>query len=93
MIKYVLLFYFSHTFDDPEIQQKCISIFRKIGFLFQSENDFIDIFGDPNAVGKIGTDIVENKCTWLSAKCIAIASKDQLDIMNKCYGQNGKRSY
>jgi len=49
------------------------------------QDDYIDCFGDPELTGKVGTDIEDNKCSWLIVQALAIASPEQraaLEVRN-----------
>ncbi|XP_075150433.1 uncharacterized protein LOC142224537 [Haematobia irritans] len=73
---------------NPEAFQQVKSISLELGFLVQAQNDLLDCFGKPEVTGKIGTDIQENKCSWLAVECMQRASEEQKLIMEECYGKN-----
>ena len=64
-----------------------------MGHFFQVQDDFLDCFGNPDITGKIGTDIQDNKCSWLAVVCMQFANDEQKQIMIECYGRNGKKLY
>lgn len=45
------------------------------------QDDYLDLFGDPSVTGKIGTDIQDNKCSWLVVQCLQRASPEQRQIL------------
>lgn len=74
-------------FTEPRQFAQAKEILYEIGHYFQVQDDFLDCFGDPEVTGKIGTDIQDNKCTWLAAQCMAVATDDERNVMQECYGQ------
>ena len=58
-----------------------------LGEYFQIQDDFLDCYGDPEFIGKIGTDILDNKCSWLINKALEIASPEQRSILDANYGR------
>lgn len=53
----------------------------ELGLLFQIQDDFLDCFGNAKVTGKIGTDITENKCSWLIVKAFEQANENQKSIL------------
>ena len=58
-----------------------------IGEYFQIQDDFLDYSGTPEQIGKIGTDIVDNKCSWCINKALSLASASQRAVLEENYGQ------
>lgn len=63
-----------------------------LGEYFQVQDDYLDCYGDPAVTGKIGTDILDNKCGWLINKALQKASKQQREQLDQHYGQKDPAS-
>lgn len=59
-----------------------------MGEYFQIQDDFLDCYGDPKVIGKIGRDIEENKCSWLIVQALRYASPEQRKILEAHYGRD-----
>ncbi len=63
-----------------------------LGEYFQVQDDYLDCYGSPEVIGKIGTDIQDNKCSWLVNKALQNASPKQRKILDENYGKKDKDS-
>lgn len=63
-----------------------------IGQLFQIQDDYLDLYGDSKVTGKVGTDIVEGKCSWFIVNALDLADEEQLAVIREHYGQNNPAS-
>jgi len=48
---------------------------------FLSQDDYLDCYGDPAVTGKVGTDIEENKCSWLVVQALARVTPEQKEVL------------
>jgi farnesyl diphosphate synthase len=74
----------------PQNLKQAEDILIPLGEYFQAQDDYLDNFGDPEHIGKIGTDIMDNKCSWLVNQALKLATPDQRKIMEENYGQKDK---
>ena len=58
-----------------------------LGEYFQVQDDYLDAFGEPSVIGKIGTDIKDNKCSWLINQALLKATPEQRQLLNEDYGR------
>ncbi|EDV35564.1 uncharacterized protein Dana_GF12410 [Drosophila ananassae] len=74
-------------YKDAEAFRQSKTILLEMGNFFQVQDDFLDCFGNPEVTGKIGTDIQDNKCSWLAVVAMQRANAEQKQIMVDCYGK------
>ena len=58
-----------------------------LGEYFQIQDDYLDAYGAPEVIGKIGTDILDNKCSWVINQALERASPEQRKVLDDCYGR------
>ena len=71
----------------PKNLKQAEDILIPLGEYFQVQDDYLDNFGLPEHIGKIGTDIKDNKCSWLVNQALDIATPEQRKILEENYGQ------
>lgn len=75
----------SGNVTDP--YQLALDILLPLGEYFQIQDDFLDYSGTPEQIGKIGTDIIDNKCSWCVNTALAVATPAQRKVLDENYGQ------
>ncbi|CCF59076.1 hypothetical protein KAFR_0G00430 [Kazachstania africana CBS 2517] len=81
-----LAMYVAGITDEKDLKQ-AQDVLIPLGEYFQVQDDYLDNFGTPEQIGKIGTDIQDNKCSWLVNKALEIVTPEQRKILDDNYGQ------
>jgi farnesyl diphosphate synthase len=67
--------------------QLALDILIPLGEYFQVQDDFLDYSGTPEQIGKIGTDILDNKCSWCVNTALKLATPEQRKVLDENYGR------
>eukprot|EP00076_Gallus_gallus_P029852 XP_015154135.1 farnesyl pyrophosphate synthase isoform X2 [Gallus gallus] len=67
--------------DSKEEHENAKAILLEMGEYFQIQDDYLDCFGDPALTGKVGTDIQDNKCSWLVVQCLQRVTPEQRQLL------------
>ena len=62
-----------------------------MGEYFQVQDDYLDNFADAETLGKVGTDIRDNKCSWLVNQALERALPQQKAVLEANYGRKDDR--
>ncbi|KAN0124348.1 farnesyl diphosphate synthase [Russula decolorans] len=73
--------------SDPDYYKLALDILLPLGEYFQIQDDYLDYAGTPEQIGKIGTDILDNKCSWCINTALARATPAQRAILDDNYGR------
>lgn len=67
---------------------KAREVLLEMGIFFQAQDDFLDAFVPPEELGKVGTDIVDKKCSWLFAHAYhEVGDAESKELLDQYYGQ------
>ncbi|KAF5384123.1 hypothetical protein D9615_003275 [Tricholomella constricta] len=66
-----------------------LSILIPLGEYFQIQDDFLDFSAPPAVLGKVGTDIVDNKCSWCINTAMKLCTPEQRSVLDRNYGRKG----
>lgn len=66
-----------------------LHILLPLGEYFQVQDDYLDCYGAPALIGKIGTDILDNKCSWNINVALQKATPEQRQVLDASVTYHG----
>ncbi|KAJ0419481.1 isoprenoid synthase domain-containing protein [Aspergillus carlsbadensis] len=76
-------------YASPRNLEQAERILVAMGTYFQVQDDYLDNFADPAVLGKVGTDIVDGKCSWLAVQVLERCNLEQRLVLEENYGRKG----
>lgn len=73
--------------EDESAFEQALEICLVMGEYFQVQDDYLDCYGSPEVIGKIGTDIKDCKCSWLVVNAKNKCTRSQKRILEEHYGK------
>eukprot|EP00928_Gymnodinium_smaydae_P079005 TRINITY_DN63035_c0_g1_i1.p1 TRINITY_DN63035_c0_g1~~TRINITY_DN63035_c0_g1_i1.p1 ORF type:complete len:441 (+),score=123.50 TRINITY_DN63035_c0_g1_i1:77-1324(+) len=74
--------------SDVKEYDACREILMIMGIYFQAQDDYLDCYGTPEQIGKIGTDIQDKKCGWLFVHAYhQLANAEEKKVFDEIYGK------
>ncbi|GMM35141.1 bifunctional (2E,6E)-farnesyl diphosphate synthase/dimethylallyltranstransferase [Saccharomycopsis crataegensis] len=83
----VALAMFMAGITDAKDLKQAEDVLIPLGEYFQIQDDYLDCFGKPEDIGKIGTDIQDNKCSWVVNTALKLATPEQRASLDENYGR------
>ncbi|KAL7423444.1 Farnesyl pyrophosphate synthetase [Cryptotrichosporon argae] len=72
---------------DKAAYDAALAILIPMGEYFQVQDDYLDAYAPPEVLGKIGTDILDNKCSWNVNTALKFATPEQRTVLDANYGK------
>lgn len=64
-----------------------------MGEYFQVQDDYLDCYGDPAVIGKVGTDIFDKKCSWNINIALRLCNETQRQILEVSFRRIMHQTY
>ncbi|QKX59060.1 uncharacterized protein TRUGW13939_06190 [Talaromyces rugulosus] len=74
--------------DTAENLKASHAITNEMAVYYQSQNDYLDLYGTKAQNGKEGSDIQGNKCSWLIVEALKNCNSSQREILKANYGRD-----